>query len=131
METTKNQFKHFCRCLLKWQNKLKLEDWKISVNHKDDELKCVSSSIYDYESLLANIQMAKTWDIIQYTPRLADISAYHEMLHLLFSPLLELFDETGDKTLKSIAEKEEHRIIAILERDKFGYTKNEGRAMET
>lgn len=114
--TNAKQFKTFCRHLNKWVKRLNLQAWNINVIHKvpgpdfDGNLAWV---LYVYESMIAQVGMSKTWEL-PFNSRIADMAAFHEAMHLLLAPLMELFE--GKPQLKTIAAKEEHLVISALER---------------
>jgi hypothetical protein len=119
-QTTARQFKVFCRKVSGWKKKLGLSNWSIYVNHKDQEAEDGTPQsgtayiLYMYESSVAQINMSKTWEL-KFTDRLANAAAFHECFHLVMAPLMQLF-ELGDENVKLIAQDEEHKILATLER---------------
>jgi len=131
-KVTAKQFKSFCRKLNKWVRKLGLQSWAVHVDHKDkapdadepaDELGNLSWVLYVYESQIAQINLCKTWDG-PFTDKMSDMAAFHECMHLLLAPLMELFE--GDEQIKAIAAKEEHLVIAALERMMFDKIPSDG-----
>jgi hypothetical protein len=118
--TTPENFKIFCRKLHKWVHLLGQHHWDIKVIHKDADNKDLDGPSYiqyNYESLAAQIGLAKTWPE-KFTAKRADIAAFHEAMHLVLAALMETFDE-GDEKVKIIALQWEHHVIANLERALF------------
>lgn len=125
MAVTAKQFKVFCRNVNKWVKALNLQSWNIFMNHKDviNEEDSPSSVMYVYESQIAQINLAKNLNC-PFSERISDIAAFHEVTHLLFAPLMELFEELP--AIKNVALKEEHLIIAALEKYLFDADKEDG-----
>ena len=123
--TNAKQFKTFCRHLNKWVKRLNLQRWNVNVIHKEpsEELDGnLAWVFYVYESMIAQVGMSKKWDV-PFSSRIADMSAFHEAMHLLLAPMLELFED--DSPTKAMAEKEEHLIIAAFERLLFDAKKSD------
>lgn len=127
-KTTAKHFKTFNHHLNKWVKRLNLQSWNISVVHKEpaEEFEgCLAWVYYVYESMIAQVGMAKDWGEAPFTSKSADVSAFHEALHLLIAPLMELFEDGSE--IKGIAEKEEHLIIAAIERLFFDAKRSDAR----
>lgn len=117
----------FRRWVTKWIVKLQLESWRIvtrlqGINGLDNP-EALSEIDYTYQTQDAMITLAADWHNETFSSKKADMTALHECLHLVFVPLMELFDP-NDTALVRVAEQEEHKIIATLEKVIFNKTRD-------
>lgn len=106
MKTTKKNFDYFRECCLSWQQKFNLQEWELYFKHKF--LKNSYSEIKrDFSSMKAVIVLSTEWDDRAINQNELNISACHELLHLLLAPLICRTGEYSDK----IIDEDEHSII--------------------
>ena len=115
---TPKHFKIFRRAVTKWIKQCQLESWHTRIQFQGingmispDALADVE---YDYQIQDAVISLNQNWKTVAFTNEKADMTALHEYLHLVFAPLMELFEPQS--ALERVAINEEHRTIATLEK---------------
>ena len=121
------EYRIFQQAVTKWITKLQLESWSIltrlqGVNGLADP-QALSEVDYTYQTQNAVITLANNWQNETFTREKADMTALHECLHLIFTPLMELFDDSNPDLVR-VAEQEEHKIIATLEKVIFHKTRD-------
>ena len=107
MKINKSEFEQFKKDCLYWKDKYGLHDWEVYFEHKKLDGNWAETA-WDIQSMKATIFLSdeydKTWDTVKNLPK----TAHHEILHLLFVPILASI--TDDKYRKQTC-IDEHRII--------------------
>jgi hypothetical protein len=103
--------KKFRRFVGKWAEIFKLADWKLTYKFRQEPSHNLAECCPDAENKQAEVYLFREWDIEPTSSTLDEIAA-HEVLHVLFAPLMRLAGErfVTEKEL----EIEEHNIIRVL-----------------
>jgi hypothetical protein len=102
----------FAQSVKKWQQMLSLGDWRIEKGLKPAKAAMASVEFND-TARLATYRLGD-FGAEKITPESLDKTALHELLHVFLHDLMTV--ATDPKTSEDILEKEEHRIINLLER---------------
>ena len=121
-KTTAKDFALFKKYIKKWTKLLYLERWTLKTSHPTDatsvsgqDPSAVSWVTYDYPAQVAEIELARKWPM-KPTKRHLEMSAFHELFHLVNTPLMNMLDGSP---LEKTAEDQEHLIIGVLEKILF------------
>ena len=102
----------FAQSVRKWQQVLNLSDWRIEKGIKPAK-QAMASVEFDDEARLATYRLGD-FGSEKITPRSLDQTALHELLHVFLHDLMTAAQDP--KSSENELEKEEHRVINLLER---------------
>lgn len=103
----------FASCVKRWQHALGLHDWRIALSDRRSPRKVMAEvSKFDLGQRSASIRLGKHWSGEPVTPEALDQTALHEVLHIMFHPLIETARANQDEEAIGSAE---HAIINVLE----------------
>jgi len=110
-KTTQKDFEYFKdRCNF-WQEFFGLINWKIYLDHKKTDV--LASCYTDYCGQVATLTLSTSWNM-PVTKESLNVSAIHEVLEIMLSPLMSMAkSRVWDY---EDYEKEHHSIIRTLER---------------
>jgi len=108
---TPQDAEYFAQSVKKWQQVLNLGDWRIEKGLKPAK-NAMASVEFNDAARLATYRLGD-WGAEQLTPSSLDKTALHELLHIFLYDLLCV--ATDPKASDEQREKEEHRIINLLE----------------
>jgi hypothetical protein len=101
----------FAQSVKKWQQVLNLGDWRIEKGLKPAK-QAMASVEFNDTARLATYRLGD-WGSEQISPASLDKTALHELLHVLLHDLMTV--ATDPKSSEDELEKQEHRIINLLE----------------
>ena len=108
---TPEDAKLFAQSVRKWQQVLSLGDWRIEKGIKPAK-NAMASVEFNEAARLATYRLGD-WGSEQISPSSLDKTALHELLHVFLHDLI--VTATDPKALDEELEKQEHRIINLLE----------------
>lgn len=124
--TSRRNFAFYRQKVYEWIETLGLSEYRLSFTHKDDAVALANGRPSRAYVMLtppyAGFGLAKSWGNDEVTDRRIEVSAFHETMHLLLSPLVFLAYERY--ATKTQIDEEEERIIHRLETLMFGAKKN-------
>jgi hypothetical protein len=103
---------YFASCVKKWQSILNLGDWRIEKGMRPAK-QAMASVEFNESARLATYRLGD-FGSEQVTHQSLNSTALHELLHVLLHDLLTAAQDPRSST--DLIEKEEHRIINLLER---------------
>jgi len=103
---------YFASCVKKWQSILNLGDWRIEKGLKPAK-QAMASVEFNEGARLATYRLGD-FGSEQVNHQSLNSTALHELLHVLLHDLLTAAQDPRSST--ELIEKEEHRIINLLER---------------
>lgn len=107
---TPEQSAYFDACMVKWQERLNLQNWRIERSKKAAAPHALASVTIEVPDRLASYKVGK-WDTP--TDRDLDSTALHEALHVFLAPYkFAISKDLGEDAVMS----EEHAIVVFLER---------------
>lgn len=108
-ETTIGDFHHFVKCVNRHMVALNLQNWIYKFTHldseEDEELASVKALA---KTRVAEFNLSVTW-CVQPTKRHIDEVAFHEVLHVLMAPLMDLAENRY--ATKDALDDAEHDVI--------------------
>jgi len=110
--TTKEHFKYFKSKVIKWLEVFGLYDWKVFVEHKEDDEDTLASCMPDLLNRIAVINLNTRWANLEVDKESLNRVAFEEVMHIVLARL-ESFAEKG-VPLDQIRE-EIHSIIRRFE----------------
>lgn len=120
-KTTKRQFQLFKNSVLKWQDKLNLNNWRVVIVHEDPEnLKEAGAWIsWDQSGRVATIGLTLNWESEVDIPNELEIKrmAFHECCELMLSPLESMAASREWDQWRYDCSK--HDVIRVLEKELF------------
>jgi hypothetical protein len=125
-KTTKQHFEIFKKEVRLWLKKFGLFEWRVDIRHDDSlDVKCAARASFwaDAESVIAVIALSPDWGPDKVTGGRIKSSAFHEVLHLLFSHMA--WTANARNVDAGYFEEEEHKVIRRLENLFYGGEANE------
>jgi hypothetical protein len=102
---------YFAQSVRKWQQVLSLGDWRIEKGFKPAK-QAMASVEFNDGARLATYRLGD-WGSEKITPKSLERTALHELLHVFLRDLMMAAQDP--KTSEDELEKQEHRIINLLE----------------
>jgi len=102
---------YFAQSVKKWQQILSLGDWRIEKGLKPAK-QAMASVEFNDGARLATYRLGD-WGSEKITPKSLERTALHELLHVFLHDLMTAAQDP--KTSEDELEKQEHRIINLLE----------------
>lgn len=109
---TEEQNKQFDACMLDWQARLNLMDWRIE-RGPGTAKGAMASVTTSYGARLATYRTGD-WGSDPITPQSISATALHEMLHVLLAEMLCL--KSSATAEPELLESAEHRVVNTLEK---------------
>jgi hypothetical protein len=109
---TPEHAEYFAQSVKKWQQVLSLGDWRIEKGIKPAK-QAMASVEFNEAARLATYRLGD-FGAEKITPESLDITALHELLHVFLHDLITAAQD--QKTSIEQLEKEEHRVVNLLEK---------------
>ena len=109
---TAEDVQYFAQCVKKWQDILSLGDWRIEKGLKPAK-QAMASVEFNEGARLATYRLGD-FGAEQVNHQSLNSTALHEVLHVLLHDLMTAAQDP--RSSPELIEKEEHRIINLLER---------------
>jgi hypothetical protein len=109
---SQDDVQYFALCVKKWQSILNLSDWRIEKGLKPAK-QAMASVEFNEGARLATYRLGD-FGAEKITPLSLGSTALHELLHVLLHDLMTAAQDP--RSSPELLEKEEHRIINLLER---------------
>ena len=94
-----------------WQRELNLLDWRIHLRKKPTTARVFAEVGIQMGDALCEVALPKAWPT-EPTPAELDMTACHELLHVMLKPMLAAARAKDDEAVDGL----EHRVITVLER---------------
>lgn len=108
---TQEQRDHFEASLKKWQEKLNLRDWGVTLAKQRASSDAYADVVADVQNRAATIRLGSSWN--DPSDREIEAVAVHEMLHIFLAELIDFAKQPG-LSVESITSIE-HRAIKVIE----------------
>ena len=111
---TDDQVTMFWGALCYWQEKLGLQDWRITHSMRVPAGAMAMMDKWDWPQRQVRCRLNRNWKSEEPTPDAISGTALHEILHVLLHPMIEAAKD--QRTLPEDLQAAEHAVINKLER---------------